>query len=316
VSSIVWLDDPGPPDGALLGGKGLHLAEMTAAGLPVPPGFVVSTAAYARDGVREPLAAEIRAAYAQLAQREGAPDPIVAVRSSATAEDLPDASFAGQQETYLGVRGADEVVARVGACWASLHGVGAVAYRERTGVAEAGVAMGVVVQLLVEARASGVLFTLNPSNGDRSKIVVEAAPGLGEAVVAGEVTPDRFVVDKVTLDVRERHIHEQRLAHRLDRATGSVVRVALTSQEAAGPAIDDEELLALARLGKRLEQLADGAPQDIEWAVRDDGEPALLQCRPETVWSRKPAAPKLTPALGALDRIAGAMIPKQPEGRQ
>lgn len=315
MSSIVWLDDPGPPDGDRLGGKGLHLAEMTAAGLPVPRGFVVSTAAYAPESVPEELAAEIRAAYDQLAARERSAEPIVAVRSSATAEDLPEASFAGQQETYLGVQGADDVVARVADCWASLNQVGTVAYRARSGVAETGVAMGVVVQTLVDARASGVLFTLNPVNGDRSKIVVEAALGLGQAVVAGEVTPDRFLLDKVTLDIRERDLREQPIAYRLDRATGAVARVALSSGDAGRPAIDDEGLVALARLAKRVEQLAGGAPQDIEWAVRDDGDIVLLQCRPETVWSRRPARPTLTPNLGALDRVAGALIPKQPGGR-
>lgn len=351
--SVAWLEDAAELGPALVGGKAMGLGRLARAGLPVSPGFVVTTGAYrafaSQPGVREQLRAivadangatdgvaeaslelfgaspvppgierAVRDAYAELASCEAASAPVVAVRSSATAEDLTEASFAGQQRTYLGVRGAGAVMEKVTACWASLFSNATLAYRARAGVEEAAVAMGVVVQVLVDARSAGVLFTLNPANGDRSEIVVEGAPGLGESVVGGEVTPDRWFVDKVTLEVRRRAISDKPLAYRLDPATGQVSKVALEADARSEPSLTEREVVELARLGKRLEGLAEGVPQDVEWGVRgagDQSELVLLQCRPETVWTRKAEAPRVQPAPSALDHIAHRLGVVKPGGR-
>jgi cytochrome P450 len=238
-------------DVAQVGGKALSLGAMLRAGFPVPGGFAVTTGAFASGRVPEQ---EIRAAYAALGD-----DVPVAVRSSATSEDGADASFAGQYDTYLWVTGADEVIRHVERCWGSLNTGRALAYRRDRQIDEP--LMAVAVQRMVAARAAGVAMTLNPSNGDRSKIAVEAAPGVGEAVVSGEVTPDHFLVDKVMLDV---------VATR--PATGCLSTV---------------EVRQIARMAKLVEQHY-GRPQDIEWAIDPSGAVFLLQARPETVWANKP----------------------------
>ena len=189
----------------------------------------------------------------------------VAVRSSATAEDTAEASFAGQQDTYLWVRGAEAVAGHVSRCWASLFTDRAVAYRARLGIGDDEVAMGVVVQAMVPAEAAGVLLTLDPLTGDRSQVTIEAAYGLGTAVVEGEVTPDRFAVDKVTLELRSRSVGEKAVAYRFDPAAGRVARVEVPAADRARPCLDDAEVAELAGLGKRIEQ-ALGVPQDVEWA--------------------------------------------------
>ena len=190
----------------------------------------------------------------------------MAVRSSATAEDTAEASFAGEHDTYLWVRGAEAVLAHVGRCWASLFTARAVAYRARLGIGDDELAMGVVVQAMVPAEAAGVLLTLDPLNGDRSQVTIEAAYGLGTAVVEGEVTPDRFAVDKVTLELRSRSVGEKAYADRFDPAAGRVVRSEVPDALRARPCLDDAEVVELARLGKRIEQ-ALGVAQDVEWAV-------------------------------------------------
>ncbi|HZG92775.1 MAG TPA: PEP/pyruvate-binding domain-containing protein, partial [Pseudonocardia sp.] len=213
---VLDLADPAA-DLATAGGKGESLGRLARAGLPVPPGFHVTTAAYRRfvaehdlrSGIRDAdeaavaalfaahavpdeLAGPIRAAYAALG------GPAVAVRSSATAEDLPGASFAGQQDTFLDVRGADAVVDAVRRCWASLWTDRAVAYRRRAGIADGDVALAVVVQQLVDAEASGVLFTADPVSGATDRMVIDATWGLGESLVGGGVTPDHLVLDATT----------------------------------------------------------------------------------------------------------------------
>jgi pyruvate, water dikinase len=340
---VAWLDDAPAGDPELVGGKAAGLSRLGRSGLPVPPGFAVTTGAY-RAFARQPQVSQrlaaivahangdadgvadailelfeaaplpprveraVREAYGELASREaGTSAPVVAVRSSATAEDLAEASFAGQQRTYLGVRGTSSLLEKVTACWASLFTNATLAYRSRAGVEEAGLAMGVVIQVLVDARAAGVLFTLNPANGDRSEVVIEGAPGLGESVVGGEITPDRWFVDKVTLDVRRRAIADKPFACRANPATGEVSKVALEAGARREPSLSEREIVELARLGKRLEALAEGVPQDVEWAIRgagDESELLLLQCRPETVWSRKAKAPRVRPAGSVLDHIA------------
>ena len=307
---VVWLEECSPDAAPLVGGKALGLGHLIRQGHRVPPGFAVTTAAYteglAAGGrpvtVGDRLAAEITAAYRRLGGDDGVP---VAVRSSATAE----ASFAGQQDTYLWVRGAEAVVAHVTRCWASLFTSRAVAYRAQLGIGDGEIAMGVVVQAMVPAEAAGVLLTLDPLTGDRSQVTIEAAYGLGTAVVEGEVTPDRFAVDKVTMELRSRSVGEKAFAYRFDPAAGAVGRVEVPEALRARPCLDDAEVIELARLGKGVEQ-ALGVPQDVEWAVgpASPGTPGerllwLLQARPETVWSRRPRQAVVPPGSSAMDRM-------------
>ena len=311
---------------------------MTRAGLPVPPGFAVTTHAYtesvghadavgalrahlgdldvsdlaalaaAGNGCREIVAgagstaaaaASIRAAYRELCARTGVVDLPVAVRSSATAEDQPDASFAGQQDTFLWVRGEHSVVEHVVRCWASLFTDRAIAYRADNSYPHDDVAMSVAVQQMVLPKAAGVAFTLNPTNGDRSTIVIDSAFGLGESVVSGTVTPDNFMVDKVIYEIVRRTVSMKEVECVLDGDT--VVHRPLDDDRAGMPSLTDDEIKAIARLARTAEKHF-GRPQDIEWAVVDEpiaghveavpagGGPRvyLLQSRPETVWSNKP----------------------------
>lgn len=286
---------------AEVGGKAAQLGELTRAGLPVPPGWALTTEAYRRvaeaAGLAEviaggggaaglagaartrlletPVPAEVAgavvAAYEELG---GGP---VAVRSSATAEDLPFASFAGQQDTYLNVVGADAVLDAVRRCWASLWTDRAVAYREANGIDHAGVRIAVVVQVMVDARVAGVMFTANPLTGRRHEAVIDASPGLGEAVVSGAVNPDRFVVDTATGRVLDRHEGDKRLAVRAVPGGGT----RREEHVPAGLCLTDAQARDLAGLGARVERHY-GAPQDIEWAIDDDGRLWLTQARPVT----------------------------------
>ncbi|WP_344416274.1 PEP/pyruvate-binding domain-containing protein [Pseudonocardia ailaonensis] len=269
-SLVLPLADPGA-DLATVGGKGASLARAARAGLPVPPGFHVTTAAYrlGADPFPAALADEIRAAYAELGS------PAVAVRSSATAEDLPGLSFAGQQDTVLDVRDADAVLDAVRRCWASLDNERAVAYRERAGITHA--EMGVVVQELVDADAAGVLFTADPVTGE-DRVLVDAAWGLGEAVVGGLVTPDSIVADPVTGAVRERRTADKQVM--TVRAAGGTREVPVPEDKRRAPVLDDAQVAELVALGRRVAALY-GGPTDIEWALAG-GRFALLQARPVT----------------------------------
>ena len=259
-------------DVGLAGGKGLSLGRMAAAGLPVPPGFVVTTEAYRRAvggiGPGLDVAAAIEGAYARLG---GGP---VAVRSSATAEDAADASFAGQQATFLGVEGAAAVVNAVGECWGSLHTERAVAYRARQGVDAAGLAMAVVVQRLVPAEVAGVLFTRDPLDPAGETMLVEASWGLGEAVVSGRVTPDRF---RLAQDGTARERQPGDKAVRVTPEGDEPVPVG----DRHRLCLDDAALSQLADLGRRVETFY-GDARDIEWAFAG-GTFYLLQARPITV---------------------------------
>jgi pyruvate, water dikinase len=305
---------------------------MLAVGLPVPPGFAVTVDAYQtvreHDRLRrtvggllgevdvgdttaleeissairaqieqvplhDGVAAAVRSAYQALCERCASEAVPVAVRSSATAEDLPDASFAGEHDTFLWVRGPDQVLRHLARCWSSLFTARALAYRRQTGHDHELVAMSVGVQKMVRPKASGVAFTLNPSDGDRSQVAIESAWGFGEGIVSGEVTPDSFLVDKVLGAIVKRTISDKQHEYRLtDHDT--VERVPVDPARRTAPSLDDEEVCAVARLARRAEKHY-GCPQDVEWAI--DGElPAgenvtLLQARPETVWSRRPRAP-------------------------
>jgi pyruvate,water dikinase len=299
---ILWLSDPEALEVSQVGGKAANLARMSQAGLPVPPAFIVTAGAYrevsrslslervwdagaagamsaanAADSVRAAIVAEpvpdaivdaIRGAYARFEETsaDGVADvSSVAVRSSATAEDLPEASFAGQQDTFLNVSGADDVLDAVRRCWASLWTDRAVDYRERHGFDHGDALLAVTVQQMVPADAAGVLFTANPVNGRRDEMVINAAAGLGDAVVSGTVTPDTYVV-------RGARVVERVMAH----------------PEVGGPqSVSDEEAVALATLGQRVQDLYAGVPQDIEWA-RAAGDVHLLQARPITTLTPAP----------------------------
>jgi len=267
-------------DVELVGGKAASLGAMIAAGLPVPPGFAVTTDAVG-DELSEPVAKAIKAAYAALGD-----DVPVAVRSSATAEDSSEASFAGMQETYLWVVGEEEVLEHVKRCWDSLRSDRSLAYRHDRGFDDTDIRMGVVVQKMVDARAAGVAMTLNPSNGDRSVIAIESSFGLGESVVGGTVTPDSFLVDKVMLEIVKSEISAKTLELVRDPSGRGVLELPVASDRCTQPSLTNDEVKAVAALAKRAEQHY-GSPQDVEWAIDETGV-VLLQSRPETVWWRKP----------------------------
>lgn len=321
---------------AVAGGKAANLGELLAAGMPVPPGFCLTTAAYrevaaapavraaiaglARGGTAEavrvallaaPVPATIVAALVS-AYAELGDEAVVAVRSSATAEDLPDASFAGQQDTMLGVQGEAGLIAAVRRCWSSLFSDRAVAYRKQRGIAPEAVELAVVVQRLVPASVAGVLFTADPVIGRRGRAVIDASPGLGEAVVSGAVNPDHFVVEGAAVVLRQ--IGDKRL--RIDAAGGGTRQVALAASEVA--CVSDLELLELVALGRRIEAHF-GSPQDIEWALDERRRPAILQARPITTLYPLPEDAPQAPELSVyfnFNVAQGVLRPLTPMGIQ
>ncbi|HEV7714092.1 MAG TPA: PEP/pyruvate-binding domain-containing protein, partial [Steroidobacteraceae bacterium] len=243
---------------------------------------------------------EISSAHAVLCGGEG--QTPVAVRSSATTEDAIDASFAGLQDTYLWVTDLDQTLQRVRSCWASLYSTESVTYRRKRGLAEEGVAMAVVVQKMVDARTAGVMFTRSPLTGDRSVITVEGSWGLGSAVVGGEVTPDRWVLGKITGEISVREVSEKHIQH-VPMSAGGTESVAVADDLRRTPCMSDDELQALKTIARKVERHY-GRPQDIEWAVeRGTNQILLLQSRPETVWSAKEAAPVARPAADPLSHV-------------
>jgi pyruvate, water dikinase len=337
--------DLGAADVASAGGKAAGLGELTRAGLRVPAGYVVTAEAFGlamgtldpalRDeigrlpaddvdaigrvaaGVRAritaaPLPPEVAAEITAAHDRLGA--PAVAVRSSATLEDSPEASFAGLQDTYLAVRGVDAVLDRVRSCWASLYNDESVAYRRRMGLAERGLAMAVVVQRMLSTRAAGVMFTRSPVTGDRSVVAIEGTWGLGSALVAGEVTPDSFTVSKVTGEITGRRIGAKLRLHSFVPHEPGVAVLAMPAALRGRPCLTDDEARALALLARQVEEHF-GSPQDIEWALLGDdpacpplhGEIAdrimLLQSRPETAWVARDRSPVASPRPRASDHI-------------
>jgi rifampicin phosphotransferase len=282
-------------DTDLVGGKGLSLALTAAAGLPVPPGFCVTTAAYRRVGglqIDSTLADALKQAYRELG------GGCVAVRSSATLEDGAETSFAGQQETILGVEGETELVAAVERCWRSLHTERAKAYRERQKVDETGLAMAVVVQRLVDADVAGVLFTRDPLDATGTLMRIEAAWGLGESVVSGRITPDRFQVERDTGRVRERQAGHK--PHRITRRGEEAVAV----EQHRALCLSGEQLGALAELGRKVEAFY-GDARDIEWAIAE-GKVWLLQARPITTTS---AADRERVRLETIARLKSLVEP-------
>ena len=296
--AIAPLDTASPLDLETIGGKGLSLAGMTAAGFNVPRGFCLTTDAYrhyvAADGLQAKIIELARpelvdgtvsfeaasqaiqslftaalpdavrevalAAFAKLDVSQG-----VAVRSSATAEDLPDLSFAGQQDTYLNVRGEDELLTAVRNCWASLWTERAIGYRHEAGVAQDAVAMAVVVQQMVPSDVSGILFTANPATGERSEMIINASFGLGEAVVGGEITPDTYVVDRATLTVKDTIIGGKE--HMIVSGEQGTDTKAVSAKQRERSSLTEDQVQELAALAVEVEKHYDGLSQDIEWAM-------------------------------------------------
>ncbi|MCW2643914.1 MAG: pyruvate, water dikinase [Pseudonocardiales bacterium] len=347
MRNVIWFDTFSADERACLGGKSASLGELMNAGLPVPPGFAVTTHAFrsAREGsgvveairarldgldpsdvhdvttraaavrelimswpLPEPIGAEIRAAYQQLCEQIQVADVPVAVRSSATSEDSPDASFAGEHDTYLWVRGGDQVISNVRRCWASLFTDRAVSYRVEMGYSHLDVEMCVAVQKMVRPRAAGVAFTLNPGDGDRSTIAIDSAWGFGEGVVSGEVTPDNFLVDKVIGSISRRTVSAKTHAFRLGDDE-QVHRVELAPEEQREPSLTDDEIAAIAKLARAAERHY-GCPQDIEWALDEDlsdgANVVLLQARPETVWSKKKVV--VSTGADAMSSIVSTLV--------
>ena len=342
LMAVAWLEDVRSTDVDGVGGKAASLGELTAAGLPVPSGFVVTAGTYREfiedagideelfaavdvdhedtDALREahdhahelimntPIPDDVREGILAAYRSLGDGERFVAVRSSATAEDLPDASFAGQQETFLNVQ-EDALIERVKECWASLFSQRAIYYRNRQGFPHAEVDIAVVVQEMVPAEKSGVLFTSHPSTGE-PRIIVEAAWGLGEAVVSGTVSPDNYVVDKESGEAETITVADKKVMMLKDEETGETVERPVPDEKRSKRVLDDDEIAELAELGRRVEDHYD-APQDVEWAVYD-GDIYMLQSRPITTIADEEIDVDIdadeagTPANGGPEGDAGA----------
>ncbi len=312
-----------------VGGKNASLGEMIKAGIRVPPGFAVTTECYLdfitetglkkrifnilnqmngkdissvdagsekiqrlflETEVPEKTRSAIVGAYSELCEMCRAGAVPVAVRSSATAEDLPTASFAGQQDTYLWVLGENKIVEDVKRCWASLFASRAISYRLNNNFSHEKVLISVGIQKMVHAKAAGVMFTLNPTNGDISKVVIEGSWGLGETVVSGSVTPDKFVVDKVIMEVSEKTISRKHIECVFAADKSGVIDVDVAPDRQNRCCLENREIMELVRTGKTIETHY-GRPMDIEWSIDEDlpfpDNVFVVQARPETVWSQK-----------------------------
>ncbi|MFA4935165.1 MAG: phosphoenolpyruvate synthase, partial [Candidatus Methanoperedens sp.] len=342
--SVVWLEEVGKEDIAIVGGKGASLGEMLRAELPVPTGFAVTAQAFRRfldengisnelfsslevdvdnaDVLRESekkakkiimeakipadIEKSIRSKYKELCKREGN-EAFVAVRSSATAEDLPDASFAGQQDTFLNVKGEKNVIEAVKKCWASLYGARAIYYRVKQGFDHHKVNLCAVVQLMVDAEKAGVMFSSHPSTGEPVTII-EGAWGLGETVVSGAVSPDYYVVDNKSRNIKERKVATKNVMHTKDPKTGKTIDIPVPADKKNAKVLDDDEILKLVEFGNLLEEMY-GIPQDIEWAIKNK-EIFILQSRPITTIKKKKeprekvATSAILEGLGASPGIA------------
>jgi len=302
----------------IAGGKGANLGELTQAGIPVPPGFVITSATYQRfmdetgitqeildildaldvnnnkelqESAREiiriitetPIPDEISSliieAYNALCHRIGKENAFVAVRSSATAEDLPEASFAGQQDTYLNVKGPEDLIKYVRKCWASLFGARAIFYREENNFDHSKVYIAVVVQEMVDAEKAGVMFTVHPSTGEE-KILIEGAWGLGEGVVSGTVTPDTYWLDKATGKLLQKQVSEKKTMFQKKSEDGQTVQIPVPDDLKNKQVLDEAELAQLVKLGKKIQEHYQ-FPQDTEWAIEDE-KIYMLQSRPVT----------------------------------
>ena len=259
----------------------------------------------------EEIEDQVAECYRKLSLRCGMPAAPVAVRSSATAEDLVDASFAGQQDTYLWIRGIDEVLHHMRRCISSLYTGRAIAYRANKGFDDERLAISVGVQKMANAYTAGVMFTVHPTNGDRSVIVIDSNFGFGESVVSGEVTPDHFVVNKVTLDIIDRTISQKLVCYTVDPHEQVSRAMEVPYERQKVQSLIDDEITELAWMGKQIEKHY-GRAMDIEWAVDKDlpagGNIFILQARPETVWSARSQASVSTTTGSAMDYILAGML--------
>jgi pyruvate,water dikinase len=334
VSAAAALDELRAGDEPRYGGKSAALGELLAGGIPVPPGFAISTDAFhaflAGASLVEPIAERlgaldpddvdaVRAAAAWIAEAIGAApvpealaaeigeryaalgdgDPPVAVRSSACGEDSAEATFAGQQETYLWVRGADDVTAAVRDCWASLYSPPAITYRAKLGDAGTVPAMGVAVQAMVDAAVAGVMFTCNPVTGDPSVVAIDASWGLGLGVVGGEVTPDQYFVNKVSRALVRSAINRKEIEYRPAAGGSGAVSTPVDDERAEAPCLGEDDLRALLDVSRSVQAHFGGGHQDIEWALDGDGALFVLQARPVTA-TAKADGPKNVDALSLV----------------
>ncbi|RQW81181.1 MAG: phosphoenolpyruvate synthase [Methanothrix sp.] len=350
MDAVVWLEEVGKNDLSTVGGKGASLGEMINIGVPVPGGFAVTAQAFRdfinRAGISEKLfealkvdvnqetelhkaekAAKklimdakvpkdiedaIKSRYEELCKREGK-QVFVAVRSSATAEDLPDASFAGQQETYLNMRGAEEVFNAVRKCWASLYGARAIFYRVEQGFDHDKVNLSAIVQMMVDSEKAGVMFSSQPSTGE-PLVVIEGAWGLGEAVVSGSVSPDNYVVDRQTKKVLSKYIATKEIMIIRDPKTQKTVTIKVPAKKKEAVVLTEDEMVQLAKYAETLENHY-GIPQDIEWGV-EKNKIYILQSRPITTIdnTKKPAeaaaasGKAILTGLGAAPGVATGIV--------
>lgn len=335
---IRWFDELSVTDTELAGGKGANLGELASAGIPVPPGFVITSRAFRahldqsglsalilsrvgqlqvddtpvlrhtadelqelvrQNPLPEYVGARVVGAYRDLVQRCGSGELFVAVRSSATAEDMPGTSFAGMNETFLNVRGEEELLESVRRCWASLYGARVLFYRRKQGIPEEWMGIAVVVQAMVDSQAAGVMFTVNPATGEAGTLVVEGAFGLGDSVVSGAVSPDHWEVRKESLEITAERLAEKHILDFRDEH-GRTQRRTLSPEEGRRPCLDRETVRRIAELGRSIEQHY-GKPQDIEWAVVD-GAIWIVQSRPVTAFAGEGAISKDTSAGEVLAR--------------
>ncbi|MBN1324530.1 MAG: phosphoenolpyruvate synthase [Methanotrichaceae archaeon] len=330
MSTVVWLEEVGKEDVPVVGGKGASLGEMINIGVPVPGGFAVTAQGYHdfldRSGIEkelfdvlkvnvnnneelerasarakelilkadvpEAIEKAIKERYQELCEREGE-EVFVAVRSSATAEDLPDASFAGQQETFLNVRGADHVYEAVKKCWASLYGARAIFYRVEQGFDHEKVYLSAIVQKMIDSEKSGVMFSSDPVSGD-PRVIIESAWGLGETVVSGSVSPDNYVVDRLSKKIIGRTIAKKEIMTVRDHKTGETVTLPVPTEKKEAVVLSDGEIMDLVKHAEVLERHY-GIPQDIEFGV-EEGKIFILQSRPITTIHAKAASTEPKPA--------------------
>ena len=326
---ILWFREVDKDDIALVGGKGANLGELTKAGLPVPPGFIVTAEAYfdflegadldlkigkllkgldvndtkklhataveiqkaiMSKPMPQKIAKEISSAYQQL-YTKGSSNFYVAVRSSATAEDLPEASFAGAQKTFLNISGTENVLKAVRMSWASLFEARAIYYRKINNFDDLKVGLAVPVQKMVQSEKSGIMFTIDPVSNDREKIVIEAGWGLGEAIVSGSVTPDRYVVNKKDLQILIKEINQQ--DWKIVKVNEVDKHVSVPKNEQKAQKLSDEEIIRLAEFGVKIDEHYQ-FPQDVEWAI-DSRDIYFVQSRPVTTLAKPGKSEALNP---------------------
>ena len=347
---VLWFEECDLTSIPLVGGKNASLGELLKAQIPVPPGFAITTKAYnlfleqgnikkkifnilenikandmdsgeaASKAIRalientpmnEDLQDYIAEFYRRLSKKCHVPAVPAAVRSSATAEDLPGASFAGQQDTFLWVRGVDGILQHVKKCWSSLFTARAIYYRTKMRFPHEQVEISVGVQKMANAWTAGVMFTLNPATGDRSTIAIDANWGFGESVVSGECTPDNFIINKITDEVIKKTISHKTILYTRNPKNHCVIKQEVPAERSDIQCVVDKDAIELAIIGKRIETHY-GKPMDIEWAIDKDtpgqAKIMILQSRPETVWTDKKVEPIMKPRSSALEHICAGLV--------